>query len=530
MARDLLADPPAAAPAGGRDLLAQSPEEARIERLRKISLGALKFGGKQPGAGDLYSDSYTWGLMKPVNALAGAVSGELTGLFGAGAEPDATFGERWRAGTQAYDDYLAEARKNAGWAGTAADIAGSLTSGRPGASTVSTGRSFLPVVGQAAFQGGVEGAARNSEDVTSAITGGLENAAVGAVTAGAVHQASKLLPGNRAARAAEREAARGPSGDDIKNNARALYKQLDQAGVAYDLNQSTRLADDLRTDLVHNGWDPGGIHAGLDKVLGDIDQLRGQPVSLETLMFLRERVGSAAREGDPQIRRIASRALSVLDGFVGKENPALSQMPGNQVGPMWQEARRLWKTAGMVDDVNWRLDKAERRAASANSGQNTENAIRQNVRALQDRATQPGKYSPYNDAEIAQMDRVVRGTPAQNTLRWAGNQIAGIPAQTALGALGGYTGITHGFSPLESGAIALGLTGATQGAGHLLKNRAANMAQDEADTLVRLISTGSTAPLANAAVNGPPTRANLARLLLEQQAARGGANLVSGRL
>lgn len=504
-----------------------TPEEARVARLKNISRGALDFNTAAPGARDLYSDSYTWGLMKPVNALAGAVSGELTGLFGGGAEPNATFGERWKAGTQAYDERLAEARKNAGWAGTVADIAGSLTSGRPGASIATTGRSVLPVIGQAATQGAVEGAARHSEDVTSALEGAAVGAGTGAVVSGAVGQAAKLLPGARAARATERQAARGPSGGDIRTEARGFYNKLDQAGIAYDNNQSTQLTNDLFTDLKQNGWDPGGIHASLDKILGDMQGLHGKPMSWETLANLRERVSAAAREGDPQIRRIAGRVLNQVDGFVDNNPPALSQL-GQDPGPMWRNARRLWRTAGAVDDMNWRLDKAERRAASSNSGQNVENTIRQNVRGVQDRATQPGKYQPYNADELAQMSRVVEGTPVQNATRWAGNFMSGWPAQMITSAAPLAHTLATGGDPTASMLGSLATAAGTYAGGHLLKNASANMARDEADSLVRLIATGSLRPY-NTAVQGPPTREALARLLLQQQAARGTANVASGR-
>lgn len=515
--------PKGGAAAGGSgafsDLL-PTDESKRVDRLRKISRAALG----DAGAGDLYSDSFTWGLMKPVNALAGAAAGELQSLWGGGAEPEATFGERWKAGTQAYDEHLAAARENSGWLGTAADIAGSLTSGGPARGAVQVG--VAPVVKQAATQGAVEGAARNSEDLSSAAKGAVTNAVTSAGTAAAVSQATKLLPGNRAARAAEREAARGPSGTEIKGQARNLYKQLDQAGIAYDNKQSVQLADDLISDLKQNGWDPGGIHKDLDKMIGDIEGQAGKPMSLETLANLRERVSAAAREGEPQVRRIAGRVLNQIDGFVDNQNPALSQL-GQDVGPMWKEARRLWKTAGTVDDMNWRLDKAERRAASTNSGQNTENAIRQNVRQVQDRATQPGRYNPYTPEELAQMSTVVEGTTPQNLLRGAGNYLSGIPGQTAgLGAaLGSITGgLTGHLDPAVSATLSAGIPAAAWGGGQLLKSGAANMAEDQADTLVRLIATGTKAPYANVPA-GPPTREALAKILLQQQAARGAGNL-----
>ncbi|RWP05105.1 hypothetical protein [Mesorhizobium sp.] len=521
--RDLLADDPAVpATPGGRDLLAEpvpTPEQEHAERLRKIARAAMK---QQPGAGDIFSDAFTLGLQKPVAGLAEGLGGKVRQLFG--GEPQ-TFGEGYQAGTAAYQEMLDEAAKNSGWGGTAAGLAGSLTAGAPAGAAAG----LWPMVRGAMGLGAVEGAARNAEDPVSALIGGATGAGTAGLTAGTIGAATRA-PGFRTRRATAREAARGTPPDELRNQSRALFKQLDDAGVAYDNNQSVDLVDNMLSDLHQNGYDPKGAHKVLsDGVINRLEDLRGKPMSLETLQQIRSQASSNATNLDSNVRRIAGRIMSNIDGFVTNETPAVAQMPGSQIAPIWGEARRLWRTANLADDIGWRVGKAERRAASTNSGQNVENAIRQNIRAVVDKAEQPGRYNPYSGPEMAQLQRVVEGTPKQNMLRWLGNQVAGIPAGTVVGGLTAGAGLSHGVDPVStllSGGAGLGATAAMQGAGHAIKGKSAQIAQDEADALMRLISTGSLDQLPVAA--GPPTRETLARLMREQALARG-AGLYAGR-
>jgi hypothetical protein len=494
-----------AAPTGGGayDDLVPTAESQRADRLRKISRAGMS---AKPGAWDMYGDSFTLGLQKPVAGVVGGINNLLRG------DENATFGEGYTAGTGAYDEWLNDASKNSGWGGTAASVAGSLASGMPGRAAA-TG--LVPMLRNAFGFGAVEGAARNADSVEDAVKG----AAVGGTTAaGTAFAANKIMgmgPGARRARAAEREAARGVPTQQLRDEARQIYRALDQSGTAYDLAQTTNLADTIRGDLVNNGWDPQGVHSTLNGVIGRIEDLRNNPASLETLQQIREQLASNATSIEPQVRRIAGRIMRNIDGFVGNEVPAMSNLPADQIGPMWQQARQRWRAANTAEDIGWRLNKAERRASSTNSGQNTENAIRQNIRSALDKAEQPTRYNPYTPAETAQMERIVNGGPVQNSLRYAGNVVAGIPGSVAGMGGGASLGLGGLVDPAIAAGVAVGAPFAMTGAGHLLKRQAAEMAQDEADTLIRMITTGS--PMRLPPMSGPPTRENLARLMRQQQ-------------
>lgn len=501
------------------DLL-PTPEQTRSKRLRQIALTSMKNHSGEPGAGDLFSDNFTLGLMRPVGGLASALGGEVGEMFG--GEP-ASLGERYKAQTGAYDDYLAEGGKNSGWGGTAASVAGSLTSGGPARGVVTEG--LWPMIKSATGMGAVEGAARNSDSPTDALGGAVEGGAVAGATTGIfggmLDMIKQALPAARRARQVEREANRGTPPDVIKQQSRALFKQLDDAGVAYNPTQTHDLLDALQSDLRQNGHDPQGVHKDLNGVLARLEALRNQPMSLETLQQIREQVSSNAGAMEPQVRRIAGRILGQIDGFVTHTDPALSQIPGDQVAPLWTEARRLWRTASVADDMGWRLDKADRRSSSTGSGANIDNPIRQNVRGVLDRATQPGRFNPYNAAEIAQMERVVDGSTTQNLLRDVGNRLGGGgPLGTAtnmgVGGMGGAAAMLHGAEPNSAMLLGGALGAGSFLGGKAARNAADKMSQNEGDALVRLISTGSLDQAPKLVSQNVPTRAALARILAQQ--------------
>lgn len=502
-----------------------TPQEIRAQRLRKIAAGAMGKGG----AGDVFGDAFTLGLQKPTAGLAAGLGGMINGALGIdpGNTPQ-SFGEGWKTGTGAYQDQLDAARENSGWGGTAAGIAGGLLSGGPARGAAQAG--LWQAIKNAGIQGGIQGAAENSEDLKSAAEGGAIGAGVGGAVGGLLHgaldMAGRALPSNIRTRRAERLANRGPTPDELKNQARAIYRQLDQGNVAYDNNQSTTLANSIISHLNQNGYDPQGAHAVLDRgVVQRLRDLSGQPVSLETLQQIRSQAASNATNPDSNVRRVAGMVMQGIDGFVNNQQPALSSIPPDQVGPLWAQARQLWRTANTADDIGWRLDKATRRSDSTASGTNIDNPIRQNIRSVVDKSTQPGRFNPYSPEELAQMNRVVEGSPLQNILRSFGNRfggsgpLAGVQGNT-LGAATGLGALLQGAEPTTAGLVGLGAGGALYGAGKAARMTADRMSEDAGDDLVRLISTGSLARQPAMPFQMVPTRAQLARLMMQQSLER----------
>jgi hypothetical protein len=157
--------------------------QAEKDRLARIAAAAQGVGGDERarpgsyselgpvgkyigGATNLLSDAMTYGIEKPLTGLGNA-------LFGSRAD-DSTAGERYRAGTGAYDTQMQKSADESGKLGTAATVIGTVAAPGPKGGGLGT------KVAQGAGIGAVEGAARSSDDVGSAFKGALFGGGFGA--------------------------------------------------------------------------------------------------------------------------------------------------------------------------------------------------------------------------------------------------------------------------------------------------------------------------------------------------------------
>jgi hypothetical protein len=372
----------------------------------------------------------------------------------------------------------------------------------------------LKTAAQSGFLGGVSAAgnARGTAEERAVKT--AEGAVTGAAVGAATDKLLGMLPwsARRAARTVDRQAARGPAPDDIRQQGRDLFQILDNSGTAYSTTQAQNLTRQAATDLRQAGYDRA-INARANAIVDDLTGHQG-PMTLEQLQNLRSRTAELARGNDANDRRIAGVILRSIDNHVGTVDPALTQLPPGQVGPIYQQARDYWRTASLADDLGWMVDKAERRAASTNSGQNAENAIRQNLRQVEDRVTKPGAYNPYSDEQMQLMDQAVRGTRTQNVLRGTGNFLRSIPGASASGGAatsGAIHGLSTGNLPLAIGSVAFPLV--SYGASKALSSASRNIAENAADQLIGNVARGGAPALTSAQraiMQGPPTRQRLA--------------------
>jgi hypothetical protein len=484
----------AAAPEGA----SPREKELRAEYLKKL------LAPGEPGYSARLKDSATLGMARP---LGGVMQG-VAGL----ADPTSTFGERYRAGVGAEEDYAKRAEENTkGVAGTATSVVGSL-----GSSPVAAGRAGLAkLIGQSAATGAVEGAARNAEDPESALKGAAVGGVVGAGTSAAVGGAAKLLPNVQGAQKAAREANQGTTPEELKAAAKPLFEKLDQGGIAYGQPQTATLKTGIDDLIANNKYNP---HANptLKGYVDQLDTIATQPqgAKFTELSNLRSALAEQARGPDPSTRRAAGEIIGKIDDLVLNNKPAIN--PNNvDVGAVHKEARELWKSASLADDVGYLAGKAERKAASK-AGVNPDEANRGAFRPVLEKAEKPGAYSPYNDTQRALLAKIVQGDKLQNTYRNLG-RVAGSPVTKGLVSLGaGAAGFAHGDPTF---GLASGLAGrAGSEAGGLatrgLNRAAANRGAANIDELIRNITGSSPKPI--------PAEA-LRTLLAKQAAQRGGA-------
>lgn len=526
MAERLEFDTPAAAPAEGGERKLEFDTPSREKELRAEYLKKLMAPG-EPGYSQRLKDSATLGLMRPIGGVMQGVAGL--------ADPTSSFGERYRAGVGAEEDYAKRAVENTpGAAGVATDVAGGVGSMggarsllltpakaalEPATSTAAAAlperASLAKLMGQGAGMGAVEGAARDAKDPASAAVGAATGGVLGAGTSAAVGSALKYAPGVKGAQQEARKAAQGDSPEELKAAAKPLFQALDMGGIAYGQPQTATLKRGIDDLIANNQYNP----IAHQKISGYVDELAQkaqapQGMGFNELSNLRSALAKEARGNDASTREAAGKVIEKIDDLVLHNKPAINPTNRDVAGD-YEQARKLWRSATVAEDVGWRAGKAERQAASK-AGVNPDEANRGAFRPVLDKAEKPGAYSPYGPKGSEQRDllaKIVQGDKLQNTYRNVGAAVGSPVTRGLAGAAAAGLGLAHGGIGLGAGALGGGAAvgGAVKG---MLDRAAAARGEQNIDALMRSITGSSPKPI-------PPEA--LRTLLAKQAAQRGGA-------
>lgn len=290
------------------------------------------------------------------------------------------------------------------------------------------------------------GAADGENVAQSALTGATIGAPLGGATSGI---AQALIN-----RSANRGAQTFATIDDLEAAKRQAYQRVDDLGVQY----TPEAIDDLVTaigDTAQAGRIHPQRHPRASSMLDDFEGMRGQPQSLTELdqmrQVVRRDVASVADAGESHFGR---GMIGNIDEFVDAAGPQ-TVTGGNApaAAEAITQARQLNSRAMKHRTLTDAVEAAELRAASTNSGANTGNAIRQNVRRVLERANKPGKNN-LTPEERAMMATIIRGSAAQNAVRSTGKALGG-----GLGQLASLGGLATSGNPLMLGVHALGKVG-----------------------------------------------------------------------
>lgn len=420
-------------------------------------------------------------------------------------------------GTEAERARSEAARDRSGIAGTVAELGSSIAvplgaaaSGLTLAGRLGTG-AMQGLGGLAARSGlmAAEGAGYGAltakgydQDVgTGALLGALGGA-------GGNVAAEALSSGLSAAAGAFNRKPAIPTREGIETAADAAYKAAENAGVTYAPQAVGRLRKDVVSALTDMGYDPA-LQPGAAAVLRRLEELEGQNVSLKGLDTLRKVASNGFIPGNKSNNKAISEIVSRIDDVVS--NPVAGDVlvgDGQAGAAAIKEARSLWSRLAKADTVEDALVRADWRAGSTGSGGNVDNASRQNLRRILE------KPRGFTRDELAQVERTVLGTPAQDALRLAGKlSPSGNGLMAALGVGGSMV------NP-AIGALSLGGMGA--------KAMADRMTQKNAEDLIALILAGGS----RAAIQAPKNavqrfaeseRESLARILMSLGSHEAGA-------
>lgn len=462
---------------------------------------------------DYYSSGIYAGSMNPLGPIAKTIDAFASGAQRAplfGWDDEAVAGARSLAGNTDYataqrqeDAKKTAMRQQNPIASTTGELVGGLATGGTIASTGATlaGRS-LPVIGRtggAALEGmaygGLTGAgeAKPGDRTAGALVGG----AVGGVSGGLLSKAGDALA-SRAARKAS--VANAPSIDDLTNTANALYQQADNAGIIIQTQATDRLVNNMTFAA---GRPNERLRPNTLGIIEDVQALKGQPLPLQRFHELRQEVGLAMKNAQPQDERALMNVKKILDGFA--DNATQGDVTGNVAGfQTFKDANAVWAKRAKAQKIEDLFDLADVKSARY-SQSGMQNAVRDKASQLYTQIVK-GKEKSFTGEEVALIRQLAKGEMTPKVVNWLGKLAPRGVVSLGLGvgagsALGGPVGAAIP-GVLGFGAAALGDRAAVGGV-NALRNAAAS---GQAPVLQAI--TNKTVPLIGATAG---TLSNLAQ-------------------
>ncbi|SFX47789.1 hypothetical protein SAMN04244548_01183 [Paracoccus pantotrophus] len=304
---------------------------------------------------------------------------------------------------------------------------------------------------------------------------GLASEGAGQLTEGTAYEPwaraiAPMVASGVAAAATRPRGPQAPSVDDLKAQAERLY-QTGAARTGADPASVQSLASQIDNELqMLNIKTPAGrvvADGNVKKFLDVLDDFQGQSMKPQQMQTMRRMLQDAAGSADPADRRIGAILLERFDDWRGQHVPE------------YKQADALYGRMQRAKDVDWRIEKAERRAASSGSGGNRVNAARQNIKQILDN---PKARRGYSADELRAMDDIVRGSTTVNALRNIGKLS---PDSGALPLMG-----------LGAASAGLGPIGAIPSAvGYFAKAGAEGLTNSQINALGAMIRNGGALPV-----------------------------------
>lgn len=360
----------------------------------------------------------------------------------------------------------------------AGNVASSVYSGVTLSRDVITGNAQLPSSG--AVPGSVEFGSPNSAGTRVADMAMLATPLSPAARAG-----EAAIPG--VTKAAVTEKAAVPTAEAIKDASKAGFETAKNAGVEIAAPAVRDMAAGVQQALEQKGIIrelAPNTHAVLEKLANPPE---GATATISGLHAARQALGHAGKSITSGAEKPASSiAIDALDQFLQAVPPkAVLAGDAPAAGAALKEAIGNYASAARAGDVDARLTRAERQAARSGSGSNIDNSIRQKISAILD---VPSRTRGFSADELAQMEKVVRGTGPANVARKIGK-----------------LGVNDGLSLMLHAGAAAGTGGASipvAVVGTVARKIAERLTQRQADKLDAMIRARS--PLARA--QQPTTR------------------------
>lgn len=214
-----------------------------------------------------------------------------------------------------------------------------------------------------------------------------------------------------------------PSIEDLKAAAQSAYQGPELTGLEVKPHTIRNYSDQTQLSLNNEGFDEN-LAPKTFAILGKLQKIpANSTVTGQNFNSLRKMLGKAAGSTDATEAAAASHAIESLDNFI----PAIGKgdVIAGDVGAAasaLEDARGNWSAAKQAEKIDNKVVQAEVRAASANSGMNVANTIRQR---MADVVLKPKEQRGLRPDEIEAAQKISEGTRTQNAIRTAGNILGG---------------------------------------------------------------------------------------------------------
>lgn len=221
-----------------------------------------------------------------------------------------------------------------------------------------------------------------------------------------------------------------PSKLNIKADATAAYDAIAAAKLQATQHSVDVLSKDIQASLDADLIVP----ASAPRTFRAIEQLEKGGGDVAQMMAIREKLGKIGpQEGTDYAA--ASHVRDRIDQFIETLDPS-EVVTGDPkfTAETLSRARANWKSYKQLDTLDRIGEEAEHRAASTGTGANQINTIRQNVRKILD---SDKKSRGFSSEAKEQMERIVMGTWATNSTRYASKFAPSGVISTGFGVLAG---------------------------------------------------------------------------------------------
>ncbi len=416
----------------------------------------------------------------------------------------ADFGKAYGEGLDYTREYIDERAKKAPNAALAGELMGGLMTGgtlaKAGLTLMKPGASIPGAV----LRGGAEGAAYggvsgfgNSE--ADSLEGRLDDAKEGALWGAGT---GGLLAGASAAGGSKKASV--PTVDELKDEARAIYKQAEASGITFDKSEVAQTADDIAAKVISEGIDPT-LHPRATAALKRLQEAGATGMTVKDAQTMRRVLAAAAKDPmNPDEGRIARLMIDKFDDMVAGKTPDLAK------------AREIYRTAKKGELIETAIELAKSRANSQSGS--LESALRTEFRHLQ-RQIIKGQLKGLTQAEIDAINKVADGGTLDNIARYVGKAA---PTGAVSFMAGGGVPFMVG-NAIGGPAVGAAASGATMATGFAGKAAAEAMTKNNA-MKAALIARNGGAPLPK--VRLTPQQAAIAQALI----AAGGTQQGGGQL